>query len=263
MKLGIIGYGNMSSAIINGAIDKGVIDPGDVSIYDPNPDKVSAGMKLGLKSAKNSEELAKVSDIVLLAVKPQQIEKAAHETKGGLEGKALISIAAGAGTARLRAAFEVKNMRLLRLLPNTPALVSEGATALCLENDLTDSEREFAENLFKAIGLVIWVNEYDLDAVCGLSGAGPAYAAMFIEALADGGVEQGLKRDISYKLAAQTVLGTAKMILDKGLHPGELKDIVTSPAGTTIEGVKILEKSRFRYAAMQAVIDSAKRSREL
>ena len=151
----------------------------------------------------------------------------------------------------------------VRLLPNTPALVFEGAFGLCKETDFKDDEKGFAVNLFESIGIVEWVKEYDIDAICGLSGGGPAYAAMFIEALADGGVKQGLTRPVAMKMAAQTVLGTAKLILETGIHPGELKDMVSSPAGTTIEGVEKLEEGGRRSAVMKAVVAATDRSREL
>jgi pyrroline-5-carboxylate reductase len=262
MKFGVIGFGNMGGAIVRGAVNKGTIRKEDVYVYDILESARDAAKEFGLNVLGSDEEVAAKSDVVLLAVKPQQMLQATADTKKALEGKGLFSIVAGVTVERLRAAIDA-NPRILRIMPNTPALVYEGAFALCQENDLTDEEKKFADNLFSSIGIVLYVKEYDIDAVCGLSGGGPAYVAMFIEGLADGGVKQGLKRDVAYKLAAQTVMGTAKMILDLGMHPGQLKDMVTSPAGTTIEGCEVLEQNSFRYAAMKAVVEATNRSREL
>ena len=139
----------------------------------------------------------------------------------------------------------------------------EGAFGLVKETDFTEDERAFAVSLYESIGIVEWVKEYDIDAICGLSGGGPAYVAMFIEAMADGGVKMGLTRPVAMKMAAQTVLGTARLILETGMHPGALKDMVSSPAGTTIEGVEALEEGGMRHAVMRAIVDSTNRSREL
>lgn len=193
---------------------------------------------------------------------PQQYQEAAAMTGKALDGKAMLSIVAGVTTDRLQAGID-GTPRILRLLPNTPALVYEGAFALNKGNDFTSEEEAFSEKLFASIGTVLWVKESDLDAVCGLSGGGPAYVAMFIEALADGGVKEGLTRDVAYKLAAQTVLGSAKMILETGMHPGQLKDMVTSPAGTTIEGCDALEEGGFRHAVIDCVVKASERSRSL
>jgi pyrroline-5-carboxylate reductase len=193
----------------------------------------------------------------------QQMEEALGMCKKALKGKAMMSIVAGCTIERLKKAIDGGKPRILRLLPNTPALVFEGAFGLCKETDFTDEEKEFAVNLYESIGVVEWVKEYDIDAICGLSGGGPAYAAMFIEALADGGVKQGLTRPVAMKMAAQTVLGTAKLILETGMHPGALKDMVSSPAGTTIEGVEKLEEGGMRSAVMKAVVAATDRSREL
>ena len=172
-------------------------------------------------------------------------------------------IRTGVSIERLKKAISGKSPRILRLLPNTPALVFEGAFGLVRETDFTDEEKQFAVDLYESIGIVEWVKEYDIDAICGLSGGGPAYVAMFIEALADGGVKQGLTRPVAMKMAAQTVLGTAKMVLETGMHPGQIKDMVSSPAGTTIEGVEALEEGGMRNAVMKSVIVSTNRSREL
>lgn len=263
MKLGIIGYGNMGSAIVQGAVDKKIIDKKDIYVFDLKEIVNKRAQTDGMTVLDSEVEVTKAADILLLAVKPQQMEATANKIGKNIEGKALMSILPGVSEERFHKAFGTENFRILRLLPNTPALVSEGAFAISKENDFETCELEFAKNLFEAIGSVVWVKSYDLDAACGLSGSGPAWVAMFIEALADGGVKEGLTRDVAYELAIQTVLGSVKLLKEKGMHPGQLKDMVTSPAGTTIAGCEVLEENGFRAATMKAVVAATKRSREL
>lgn len=263
MKFGVIGFGNMGGAIVKGALAKGTLKKEDINVYDILDVRNEEAAELGLHISADDEALCAESDIILLAVKPQQMEEALGMCKKALAGKAMLSIVAGVTIERLKNAIDGEKPRILRLLPNTPALVFEGAFGLCKETDFTDEEKNFAVDLFESIGIVEWVKEYDIDAICGLSGGGPAYVAMFIEALADGGVKQGLTRPVAMKMAAQTVLGTAKLILETGMHPGQLKDMVSSPAGTTIEGVEALEEGGMRSAVMKAVVVSTNRSREL
>lgn len=263
MKFGVIGFGNMGGAIVRGALAKGTLKKEDINVFDILDIRNEEAAELGLHVSANDEKLCAESDIVLLAVKPQQMEEALGMCGKALAGKAMMSIVAGVTIERLQNAISGDKPRILRLLPNTPAMVFEGAFGLCKETDFSEEEKQFAVGLFESIGIVEWVKEYDIDAICGLSGGGPAYAAMFIEALADGGVKQGLTRPVAMKMAAQTVLGTAKMILETGMHPGQVKDMVSSPAGTTIEGVEALEKGGMRYAVMKAVVDATDRSRSL
>lgn len=253
----------MGGAIVRGALAKGTLKAEEVNVYDILETRNAEAEALGLTVCSDDETLCAASDVILLAVKPQQTEEALGMCRGALEGKAMLSIVAGVSIERLCGYMLGGRPRILRLLPNTPALVFEGAFGLCRETDLTAEEKAFAEALFSSIGAVEWVKEYDIDAVCGLSGGGPAYAAMFIEALADGGVKQGLTRAVAMKLAAQTVLGTAKMVLETGMHPGQIKDMVSSPAGTTIEGVEALEEGGMRAAVMKAVVAATDRSRKL
>ena len=263
MKFGVIGFGNMGGAIVRGALAKGTLRKEDVNVFDILDIRNDEAKELGLHVSADDEALCAESDIILLAVKPQQMEEALGMCGTALAGKAMLSIVAGVTIERLQNAISGEKPRILRLLPNTPALVFEGAFGLCKETDFTEEEKEFAVRLFESIGIVEWVKEYDIDAICGLSGGGPAYAAMFIEALADGGVKQGLTRPVAMKMAAQTVLGTARLILETGIHPGALKDMVSSPAGTTIEGVEKLEEGGMRSAVMKAVVAATDRSREL
>lgn len=262
LTFGVIGVGNMGGAILKGALDAGVLRTDDVIVYDILPQARAKAADWGVRVADGDDEVAAQADVVLLAVKPQNAQEALAQAGSALAGKALLSIVAGVGSDRLRDWIDGE-VRVLRLLPNTPALVFEGAFALSSDNDFTQSERDFATELFKALGVVEFVPEHLLDAVCGLSGGAPAYVAMFIEAMADGGVQQGLPRAVAYRLAAQTCLGTAKLILERGLHPGEAKDMVTSPAGTTIEGVAALERGGFRGAVIDAIIAGAEKSKRL
>ena len=261
-KIGIIGCGNMGGAILYGALESGVLNKENVYVYDINPAMMEKAKGWGVNLAENDEDVCAKSEIILLAVKPQNAAEALAQCQKALDGKALMSIVAGVTVERLQNMID-GTPRILRLLPNTPAMVFEGAFALCSDNDLTEEELEAAKSLYSTIGVVEMIPEHLLDAACGLSGGGPAYVAMFIEAMADGGVKQGLPRATAYRLAAQTCLGTAKMILEKGIHPGELKDMVCSPAGTTIEGVRILEQNGFRSAVFEALNGAAEKGKKM
>ena len=258
IRLGILGYGNMGSAIAEGALLKGVVKAGDVYVYNRSLPKMQRAEELGFNTVGSEDELWKSSDMVLLAVNPQFMAEALRSVDKTDEAKAVVSVAAGLTTDRLRDMMPGP-VRILRTMPNTPVMVGEGVTAFCEGTDLTEDELDFAQDIFNSIGMIQWIREEDINAVGALSGGAPAYAAMFIEALADGGVKCGLKRDVSYKLAAQTLMGAAKMILDKDMHPAELKDMVTSPKGTTIEAVEALEKGGFRYAVMDAVVKATEK----
>ncbi len=261
-KIGIIGCGNMGGAILYGALESGVLPKENACVYDINPAMMEKAKKWGVNLATDDEEVCKIADIILLAVKPQNAAEALAMCGNVLEGKAMMSIVAGVTVERLL--HMVKGTpRILRIMPNTPAMVYEGAFALCSDNDFTDEELTAAKSIYETIGVVEMIPEHLIDAVCGLSGGGPAYAAMFIEALADGGVKQGLPRATAYRLAAQTCLGTAKMILEMGIHPGELKDMVTSPGGTTIEGCEALERGGMRASVIDCVNVATEKSKRL
>lgn len=260
--LGFLGFGNMGKAIGEGLIKQGNLKGADLLVYDIDEKAIEAAKKLGAVTVGSEYELCSNSDIILLAVKPDAAKGALTASGTGLAGKALVSIVAGLDQETI-GQWTGNEARILRIMPNTPALVGEGAFGFALNSSFSNEERITAENWFSSIGLVEWVGEERMDAVTGLSGGGPAYVALFIEALADGGVQQGLKRDVAYRLAAQTVLGTAKMILDTGSHPGALKDAVCSPGGTTIEGILALERGGIRAAVSEAVIKSSEKSRRL
>ena len=261
-KIGIIGCGNMGGAILYGALESGVIARDQAYVYDINPAMMEKAKGWGVNLVESDEEVCDKSDIILLAVKPQNAAEALRQCKKALDGKAMMSIVAGVTVERLQNMID-GTPRILRIMPNTPAMVFEGSFALCSDNDFTEDELAAAKAIYETIGIVEMVPEHLIDAVCGLSGGGPAYVAMFIEAMADGGVKQGLPRATAYRLAAQTCLGTAKMILEKGMHPGELKDMVTSPGGTTIEGCEALERGGMRYAVIDCINAGTEKSRRL
>ncbi len=202
-------------------------------------------------------------NVLVLAVKPDQVAGVLAEQRGNFTNEhLLISIAAGVTVAKMEAALPA-GARVIRVMPNTPALVGEAAAAFALGKSATAADGELAKKLLSAVGIAFPVKETLLDAVTGLSGSGPAYVYQFIEALSDGGVATGLPRDIATKLAAQTVLGAAKMVLETGQHPGALKDQVTSPGGTTIEGLHELEKGKLRATVMSAVRAATEKSKKL
>lgn len=261
-KIGIIGCGNMGGAILYGALKSGVLAPKQAYVYDISPSMMEKAKEWGVNLAASDEEVCRLSDLILLAVKPQNAAEALTQCGNALEDKALMSIVAGVTTERLQNMID-GTPRILRIMPNTPAMVFEGAFALCSNNDLTSEELETAKSIYESIGIVEMIPEHLIDAVCGLSGGGPAYAAMFIEAMSDGGVKQGLPRATAYRLAAQTCLGTAKMILEMGIHPGELKDMVTSPGGTTIEGCEALERGKMRASVIDCINVASEKSRRL
>lgn len=261
-KIGVIGCGNMGGAILYGALKSGVLPKENAYVYDINPAMMEKAKEWGVSLASDDEDVCKNADIILLAVKPQNAAEALGMCKQALDGKAMMSIVAGVTVERLQNMI-CGTPRILRIMPNTPAMVYEGAFALCSDNDFTEEELADAKSIYEKIGIVEMIPEHLIDAVCGLSGGGPAYAAMFIEALSDGGVKQGLPRATAYRLAAQTCLGTAKMILEMGIHPGELKDMVTSPGGTTIEGCEALERGGMRAAVIDCINVATEKSKKL
>ena len=261
--LGVIGTGNMGEALLRGALQSGAVDGGQVIIFDTNHEKAAQLAKdMGVSVAASPEDLLRAANMYLLAVKPNVCGALLREHRDDFYGKALISIAAGWSGERLQGSLP-DDTRVLRVMPNTPALVGEGMTVFEAGDTLLPEEKEFAIKLFSAVGKVETVDAKLMDAVIGISGSGPAYAYMFIEALADGGVRAGLPRDLSYKLAAQTMIGAAKMVEETGRHPGELKDMVCSPGGTTIEAVATLEAHGLRNAVLAAVDACCEKAKEL
>lgn len=265
MKLGVIGCGKMGTALVEGAIRAGVVASSEVTGCDPfAPSREAFAKATGATVGTSTADVASVSDVILLSTKPGDIAGAIGEIAAvsGGQSKLLVSIAAGVTLASLEAAAPA-NFRIIRAMPNTPALVGKGAAGYCLGSKATPEDGEAARTLLGAVGLAVQVPEKLMDAVTGLSGSGPAYVYLMIEALADGGVKNGLSRVDSIRLAAQTVVGAATMVLETGEHPAVLKDNVTSPGGTTIAGLAALEKNGLRSALIEAVTAATVRATEL
>lgn len=263
--IGFMGAGNMGSAILRGGVSTGYINPAQLCVCDVNNARL-----LELQTefpemvvAENIAELAACCDVIVLAVKPYQLGDVLAEAEGFLDGKLLISIAAGWTMAMLDRALEGSGATWIRVMPNTPALVGEGMTAICKENNLSESDFAYVKGLFDEIGRTAVLPEKQFDGAIAISGSSPAYVFMLIEAMADAGVREGLQRTTAYEMAAQSVLGAALMVLTTGTHPGELKDNVCSPGGTTIEAVSVLEKEGFRSAVMEAMKTCADKSRKM
>jgi len=262
MHIGFIGSGRMASALLEGILNAKIALAADILVTD----KISAAAdelsrRTGAKACASNSEVASKSGILILCVKPGDVPQALREA-GDLSGKLLISIAAGIPLRRLRD-WAVGNPRLIRVMPNTPALIGHGAAAYAAAEGATAVDLAAADGIFGAVGIAYKVKEELIDAVTGLSGSGPAFVYTVIEALADGGVLMGLPRDISLRLAAQTVLGAAAMTLQTGLHPAQLRDQVASPGGTTIAGLEALEEAGMRAALIGAVRAATERSGEL
>ncbi len=256
MKLGFIGLGNMAGTICQGVIESGFIKGEDVCGFDINQDKLTQMEKdYGMCVCTSERDLVEHSDYVLMGVKPIVIESVLDKVKDLLDDKTIISIVAGYSHEKYETL--IPGTHHLTIMPNTPAKVFEGVTLFERENTLTQEEFDFAYQMFESIGEVYVIDNKQMIAGGALSGCGPAFVYMFIEALADGAVLNGLPRDLAYKLASQTVLGSAKMVQETKAHPGLLKDQVCSPGGITIKGVKALEENGFRNAVIEA-IDKAK-----
>ncbi len=263
--IGIIGLGNMGSAITRGILNADYAQQADLFVYDTAASRMEelAEEYPNLNFCKDAAEVAEEADLILLAVKPNMLAAVVDGLRDSLEGKAIISIAAGWTCAMLRQLLDGIDTRFLRVMPNTPAMVGEGMTALCTDNTLTPDELNTARGIFSAIGRTTELPEAQFDGVVALSGSGPAYVYMLIETMADGGVREGLKRHEAIEMAAQTVLGSALMVLTSDTHPAQLKDAVCSPAGTTIDAVAALEEGGFRSAVLRAMRACADKSREM
>jgi pyrroline-5-carboxylate reductase len=263
-RVGFLGSGNMGEALIRGLAQAGLVPPGHIAASDVRGDRLAEmERQYGIGTTPDNAALVRGSDVVVLAVKPQIVGPVLREVAAVADAtRLIISLAAGVPTATLRTHLPGAS-RLIRVMPNTPALVLEGVTAIARSDGLHEGDLETAEELFGAVGRVVVLDEAALDAVTGLSGSGPAYVAVVIESLADGGVKMGLDRATAMTLAAQTVLGSAKLILETGIHPAQLKDMVASPGGTTIAGIAALEEGGIRRSFIGAVERATERSREL
>jgi len=264
LTLGFLGAGKMASALARGFLRAKLAGPAQIIASDVlESTRAAFSKETGAKTTAANREVASAARVLILAVKPNQVEGVLTEIREPFSPKhLLISIAAGVPLAKLEACLG-QGARVIRVMPNTPALVGAAASVFALGTAARAEDAEVAQELLSALGLAFQLPEPLLDAVTGLSGSGPAYVYAFIEALSDGGVAAGLPRDVATKLAAQTVLGAAKMVLDTGLHPGALKDQVTSPGGTTIEGLHELEKGGLRGTVMNAVRAAAEKAKKL
>jgi pyrroline-5-carboxylate reductase len=263
-RVGFIGAGKMATALAQGFCRAGIASPADIAASDVMP---AARQQFAAETqgaaCDSNRELVERSDILILAVKPQHFRGVLSEIAAHLAPRHLVvSIAAGIPLAMM-AEILGPERRLVRVMPNTPCLVGASASAYCLGGSATESDGTMVEQLLSAVGVAVALPEPLLDAVTGLSGSGPAFICLVIEALADGGVKAGLPRETALKLAAQTVMGTARMVLETGQHPAVLKDAVASPGGTTIAGLHELERGGLRGCLMSAVEAAARRSREL
>ncbi len=263
MKLGVIGCGKMSTALVSGAVERQAIQPQSLFLHSKTTQSAQdLATRTGGSVIDALESIYTESDVLLLGMKPQQMEPVLDRLSTfGKSPKLIVSIAAGVSLERLSQAGS--GHRYCRVMPNTPSLVGEGASAYSFSKNASAEDRSFIDDFLNSVGLAVEVMENQMDAVTGLSGSGPAYIFTIIEALSDGGVLNGLPRDLATKLATQTVLGAAKMQQATQLHPGQLKDQVTSPGGTTINGVSILEKEGVRSALISAVTAATNRSKQL
>lgn len=261
---GFLGAGKMATALVRGMIAAGAAAPSSIRAGDPLASARSAlAESCGIVVCDSNHDVLECSDVIVLAVKPQNMDELLAELQPDIRPDHLvISIAAGVTLDRI-ASFLGPDCRLARVMPNTPALIGAGASGFCLGPNTTIEDERTVRSCLDSVGRAVRVPESMLDGVTGLSGSGPAFVYLMIEALSDGGVRIGLPRDIATLLAAQTVAGAARMVLETGLHPGQLKDQVTSPGGTTIAGLHALERGGLRAALMDAVEAATLRSREL
>lgn len=264
MKIGFIGLGNMAKAMIGGMLQKDMVKAEDILGSARTKATVEKMQKeYGICGMGSNAEVAKAADVLVLAVKPQFFPEVIEEIRGEIKEETLIiSIAAGKTLQWIEEAFDRK-IKLVRCMPNTPALVGEGCTGVCVNPHVSEEETEYSLKLMESFGKAYLVPERLMDAVGAVSGSSPAYVFMFIEAMADGAVAAGMPRTQAYEFAAQAVYGSAKLVLETGRHPGDLKDMVCSPGGTTIQGLRVLEEKGMRGAVMDALLACVEKSQKL
>ncbi len=263
IKVGFIGTGNMGTALVKGIIESGTVPAQNVYIFDVDKEKQAAlSSSTGAVAIDSNSQLVEICDIIILAVKPNIIKTALEDCKDKFKNKILASIAVGIPISFYKSIIG-EDKKVVRVMPNTPALVGEGMTLLTYGKEVTKEEADQVTKLFESVGKVEFLEEKLMSEVTALTGSSPAYVFMFIEAMADAAVLSGIPRHLAYKFAAQAVYGSAKMVLDTGTHPAELKDAVCSPAGTTIEAVSALEKNGFRYAVIEAMNECTRRAKEI
>lgn len=265
MKIGFIGLGNMASAMIEGMLAKGAAAAEDI-VGSSKTEATAARMreKTGISAGTDNRAVAKEADILFLAVKPVFFSEVIAEIREQVKkGALVVSIAAGLDLNYLKKAFQRPDLGFVRCMPNTPALVSEGCTGISAGEEVPSEMLEKVTELTASFGRAIVVPERLMDVVVGVSGSSPAYVFLFIEAMADAAVAEGMPRKQAYEFAAQSVLGSAKLVLETGLHPGVLKDMVCSPGGTTVQAVKVLEEKGLRAAVMDAVEACVEKSKAM
>ncbi len=262
--IGLIGCGEMGSALARGMITWGGVDPSSVYLYDINAERKGAlAVELKTNTADSVADLIPHCRLVFIAVKPQDTEGLLYSIKPLVKtGQIFISIAAGITINYIESCL-YPGTKVIRLMPNTPCLIGEGTIVISTGDAVTDEERKEVENLLKSLGITVRLPENLMDAATGLSGTGPAYVYLFIETLIDAGVSVGIRRDVAARLVIQNVIGASKMLHSNTVHPAELRNIVTSPAGTTSSAMLVLEEEGFRSCLIKAVREATKRSGEL
>ncbi|MGN0466905.1 MAG: pyrroline-5-carboxylate reductase [Lachnospiraceae bacterium] len=262
--IGFIGGGNMGGAIVGGLVRSKLYAPEEVMVYDVyQPAVDTLKEKFSVIAVSDVKAMIQEAETIVLCVKPQVLPAVLKEVREEITAdKLVISIAAGITIARLEEMLS-KDNKIVRVMPNTPALVGAGMAGVCVNANVSEEEKQVALKIFRSFGEAEFIPEKLIDAVVGVSGSSPAYVYMFIEALADGAVMEGMPRSQAYTFAAQAVLGSAKMVLDTKRHPGDLKDMVCSPGGTTIDAVKALEDNGFRATVMEAVHVAAEKNRNM
>jgi pyrroline-5-carboxylate reductase len=262
--LAVLGAGKLGETLIRGLLDAGVVSASRVTVTAAHAGRVEKlRADLGVRGAASNLEATRGADLVLLAVKPQQVPLVLSEIRGALKPpQILVSVAASVSTGFIEKHLD-HPVPVIRAMPNTPALLKQGMTAICPGTHARPEHLEIARSIFGAVGRTVTVDEKHMDAVTGLSASGPAFIYIVIESLAEGGVKVGLPRDVATELAAQTVLGAGAMVLETGEHPAKLKDLVTTPAGCTIDGILELEEGGLRVTLIKAVVRATQRAKEL
>lgn len=263
-KIGFIGSGNMAKAMIGGIVKSGVVNSNMITASDTNENALNIVSKeFNINTTIDSREVVKNSDIVVVAVKPNVYDTVLESVKDLIDDRKIVVTIAAGKTIKSIENIIGKDKKIIRTMPNTPALVNEGMSALCKNDNINCEELNLVKTIFESFGKAEIVGEFLIDAVIGASGSAPAYVFMFIEAIADATVSAGMPRNQAYTFAAQAVMGAAKMLLETGKHPGELKDMVCSPGGTTIEAVKTLEVEGFRSSVIKAIDNCIAKSIEM
>ncbi|MDO4563214.1 MAG: pyrroline-5-carboxylate reductase [Clostridia bacterium] len=262
MKLGFLGAGNMSTALVKGALSAGFISPENLYVSDISEIRVKAMRELGVNAQSDNAALVRACDYVVCAVKPNVLPHVLSSLKEELRQKVLVSIAAGVSIKTMKKILG-ENTKIVRIMPNVPALVGEGMSVVCRDNMASDEDIAVVMQIFGAVGKAVELPERLINISTATNGSGPAYVFMMIEAMADAAVLHGMPRDVAYLLVSQTILGAAKLALDTGEHPGRLKDMVCSPGGTAIEAVYQLETDSFRASLINAIDSCYKKAERL